>query len=116
MLATLDSPNLAAYIIWVPRNGAREHHVEPALELVNDERATQYWDAHAAILEPYDEMFRLTGPCAGVFMVFNAGAAWQDSAPVPFYAEDAHARELNRELPQWDAERFSQKVAELLTR
>ena len=100
--------------MWVPRNRARERDVERALGLVTDARATQYWDEHKAVLEPYHEMFRLTGPCAGVFMLFDRDARWEDTAPIPSYAEDAHARELDRDLPQWNAERFAKRVEELV--
>ncbi len=116
MLEEIDSPDLAAYIVWVPRNRARQRHVENALGLVTDERATQYWDAHEAIMEPYDEMYQLTGPCAGIFLVFGRDVVWGGEAPVPNYAEDAHAREFDRDLPQWDAERFAERVAQIVRR
>ncbi len=116
MLEQIESPDLAAYIVWVPRNGARERHVKDALGLVTDERAAQYWDAHGAILEPYDAMYQLTGPCAGIFMVFGPDAVWGEEAPVPEYAEDAHARQFDRVLPQWDAEQFAERVAQMVHR
>ena len=110
-----DSPDLAAFVVWVPKNGAREKHVERVTRLVTDPRATQYWDGYQAIMEPYTEMFDLTGPCAGVFMLFGPEARWgSDGPPRPDYAEDAHAREFDRELPQWNAKRFAGKAREML--
>ena len=44
VLATIDSRELAAYVIWAPKNGGREKHVDRVLDLVTDARATQYWD------------------------------------------------------------------------
>ncbi len=116
MLEQIDSPNLAVYVVWVPRNGARERHVEDALSLVTDARATQYWDASGAIVKPYDAMYELTGPCAGIFMVFGPDVVWGDEVPVPDYAEDAHARQFDRVLPQWDATRFAERVALMVHR
>ena len=101
--------------MWVPKNGAREQHVERVVELVTDPRATHYWDEHQAVMGPYGEMFSLTGPCAGVFMLFGPDAKWDGTdPPAPDYAEDAHAREFNRDLPQFDAKRFAERAAEML--
>ena len=102
-------------MVWVPRNGAREKHVERVTHLVSDPRAVNYWDGHQAAMAPYNEMFSLTGPCAGVFMVFGPDQEWGAAgAPRPIYAEDAHAEEFNRELPQFDADRFAEFVRGVL--
>ena len=85
------------------------------LDLVTDERATQYWDTEAAVIGPYTEMLKLTGPCAGVFLVFGPEATWGDSGPPePDHVEDAHADQYDRLWPQFDADRLAQKVGELL--
>lgn len=106
---------MQAYVVWVPRNGAQEKHVDRVLELVTDERATQYWDTEKAVIEPYDEMLELTGPCAGVFLVFGPDASWPESGPPrPDHVEDAHADQYDRPWPQFDVDRLAEKVSELL--
>ena len=83
--------------------------------LVTDERATQYWDGEGAVIDPYDRMLKLTGPCAGIFAVFGPAATWgADGPPEPVYFEDAHAEQYDREGPQWDAERFAKYVKVML--
>jgi hypothetical protein len=115
VLAKVDDPDLAAYVAWVPKNGAREKHVDRVTRLVTDPRASQYWDEFQAVMEPYREMYDLTGPCAGIFMLFGPDAQWGPSGPpTPDYAEDAHAKQFNRRLPQWDGRRFANKVRETL--
>ncbi len=100
------------YVLWVPRNGAREKHVERVAGLVHDPRASHFWDEHGALVEPYAEMLSLTGPCAGIFMLFEPGVRWEGaSPPPPDYYEDAHAVEFDREGPQFDADRFA-RIAE----
>ncbi len=102
--------------MWVPRNGAREKHVDRVLELVTDERSVQYWDAERAVIDPYDQMLELTGPCAGVFLVFGPEAAWEESGPPkPDHVEDAHADQYDRPWPQFDVRRLAAKVDELLS-
>ena len=99
----------------MPRNGAREKHVRRVTGIVTDQRARQYWDGHEAVVAHFDERYALTGPCAGIFMVFGRGAHWDDDAPPEAtYAEDAHAIQYNRQLPQLDARRFAQRVMEML--
>jgi len=116
ILGKIDSADLSVYVVWAPRNGAREEHVERVTKLVTDERATQYWDEHSAVATPLDDMLSLTGPCAGIFMLYDGAARWEgDAPPEPLYWEDAHARELGREgAPQFDAKGFAEKVREFL--
>ncbi len=97
--------------MWVPRNGAEEKHVPKVTKVVTDSRATHFWDGRQAVLQPYHERYSLTGPCAGIFMVFGPEVEWGDEGPpVPDYAEDAHADQYDRVLPQFDSKRFAQWV------
>ncbi len=102
-------------MVWVPRNGAQEKHVDRVTDLVTDDRAVQYWDAEGAVIGPYIEMLELTGPCAGIFMILEPGVMWEDAQPPhPDYVEDAHAKQYDRPWPQFDVKRFSDKVREML--
>ena len=117
VLATIDGSELAAYVIWAPKNGGREKHVDRVLDLVTDTRATQYWDGNAAAVDAYDAMFRIEGrPCAGVFMLYGANTVWDgNSPPVPEYFEDAHAREFTRTAgPQFDGSRLATQARQML--
>ncbi len=83
--------------------------------IVTDERARQYWDGHEDVVTHFDERYALTGPCAGIFMVFGPDAQWDgDALPEAAYAEDAHATQYDRQLPQFDARRFARRVMEML--
>ncbi|NIR76441.1 MAG: hypothetical protein GWO12_15265 [Gemmatimonadetes bacterium] len=67
------------------------------------------------MIDPYTETLQLTGPCAGVFLIFAPGVTWTDDGPPrPDHVEDAHARQYDRPWPQFDAERFATRVRELL--
>jgi hypothetical protein len=56
-------------------------------------------------------MLALTGPCAGVFLIYPGRARWEgDSPPRPAVVMDAHAREYDRPHPQWDADEFADLV------
>jgi len=117
VLAAIDGSELAAYVIWAPKNGGRERHVDRVLNLVTDARATQYWDGNGSAVDAYDAMFGIEGrPCAGVFMLYGAEAVWEgNSPPVPEYFEDAHAREFSRTAgPQFDGSRLADRARQLL--
>ena len=116
ILDRIDSADLAVYVVWAPKNGAREEHVDRVTKLVTDERAVQYWDEYGAVAGPLDAMLSLTGPCAGIFMLYDRAASWEsDAPPEPLYWEDAHAVELGRDgAPQFDAKGFAEKVRQLL--
>ncbi len=116
VLSKIDSPDLSAYAVWVPANGARERHLPPVLNLVTDSRATEYWDEYDVVEEWYREMLEFDGPCAGVFLVYGPEARWSgDSPPEPDYWEDAHS-DLRVEYlaPQLNAKRIARIVAESL--
>lgn len=115
VLPAIDDPGLAVYLVWAPRNGAREKDVERVTGLVEDPRATQYWDGHGAVADPVDAMLELTGPCAGIAMLYGAEAVWDGPAlPSPAYWEDAHDFEFHRAAEQFDAERFAGRIRAML--
>ena len=106
LMAVIDDPELSAYVVWAPRNGARERNVDKVLDLVTDARASQYWDETGTVASQFDDMFEIAGrPCAGVFMLYQADAVWAgDDIPMPAYFEDAHAREFKQKAGlQFDA-------------
>ena len=117
VLATIDNSELAAYVLWAPKNGGREKHVNRVLDLVTDARATQYWDGSGFAVDAYDTMFEIEGrPCAGVFMLYGADAVWKGkSPPMPEYFEDAHAREFSRTAgPQFDGSSLAEHARQML--
>ncbi len=118
VLATIESPELAAYVIWAPKNGGRESHVNRVLNLVTDTRASQYWDGEGSAVAAYDAMFGIEGrPCAGVFMLYPADAVWEDqSPPMPDYFVDAHAREFSRTAgQQYDGGQLAERARDMLS-
>ncbi len=116
LLDEVNDPNLTVYVVWAPRNGARQSHVDRVTDLVTDTRATHYWDEYGAVADPYDEMLDLTGPCAGIFAIYGTDVQWGDgSVPTPEYTEDAHADEFDRAGPQFDGERFADRVTATLS-
>lgn len=115
VLPAIDGSDLAVYVVWAPRNGAQESHVARVSNLVDDPRATQYWDGHEAVADPVDAMLELTGPCAGIAMLYGPEAAWDGAGPpAPAYWEDAHDHEFHRAAEQFDAGRFAGQIRAMI--
>ncbi len=103
-------------VVWVPRNGARERHVDPVLKLVTDDRATHYWDEHGYVVGALDGRLGLTGrACAGAFLIYGPDARWtDDSPPDPAYWSDAHSREFEQHGPDFHPEVLERELRALL--
>lgn len=115
VLATIDDANLRIYVVWAPKNGGRQQDVGRVTQIVTDPRAAQYWDGHRVLTDAYDRMLALSGPCAGIFMLYDRQARWEGATPPRAdYLEDAHAQEFNRPYPQYDPRHFAAKVREML--
>ena len=115
VLATIDDANLRIYVVWAPKNGGRQQDVGRVTQIVTDPRAAQYWDGHRVLTDAYDRTLTLSGPCAGIFMLYGPQARWNGTAPPRAdYLEDAHAHEFNRPYPQYDAHRLADKAREML--
>jgi len=115
VLATDADSSLRIYVVWAPKNGGRLQDVAPVTAIVTDPRAAQYWDGHRVLTDAYDRMLALSGPCAGIFMLYGRHARWEGTAPPrPDYLEDAHAEEFQRPHPQYDARRFADTVRAML--
>ncbi len=117
LLSADGDSRLAVYVMWAPRNGARESHVDRVTGLVTDERAAHYWDEHDVVGAPIDAAMELVGPCAGIFMLYGPEASWDGiEAPSPSYTEDAHADEFDRAGPQFNLKRFTSVTQEALAK
>src|SRR6266446_2947029 len=103
------------YVAWAPKNGGRQQDVGRVTQIVTDPRAAQYWDGHRVLTDAYDRMLALSGPCAGIFMLYGPQARWEGAGPPRAdYLQDAHAEEFNRPYPQYDVQRFADKARSML--
>src|SRR5438128_8905937 len=109
--------NLRIYVVWAPNNGGRQQDVGRVTQIVTDPRAAQYWDGHRVLTDAYDRMLALSGPCAGIFMLYGRQARWAGATPPRAdYLEDAHAEEFHRPYRQYDPQRFADKAREMLSK
>lgn len=116
VLAEIESDDLAAYVIWVKKNGAEEKHVDRVLRLVTDARAKHYWDESGAMVPRLDGLLQIEGgPCAGAFLVYGPDARWDgDAPPAPLYWQDAHPELHRSDVPVFDGQELAGVVRDQL--
>ena len=86
MLLTNKSPDLAAFVVWVPQLGARQGNVADATRIVQDSRASQYWDPNDVLGNAFAPVLGLNEPAWDVYMLFKHGDVWRKSGvPKPDY-------------------------------
>lgn len=112
VLESIGDGDLSVHVVWAPKNGGEEKHLDRVLDLVTDARATQYWDAERAIVEAYDARFPLAGPCAGIYLLYGPDARWGDD---PVLWQDVHADQRGREdNPPLDTDAMRAAIRDLL--
>ena len=116
VLGSVRDDRVEVLVVWVPKNGARERHVDRVIKLVSDDRATHYWDEHGYVVSALDEQLGLTGrACAGGFLVYGPDVKWTDDAPPdPAYWSDVHSREFRQHGPHFDPEVLERELRALL--
>lgn len=116
VLASVPDDRVEVLVVWVPKNGAHERHVDPVIKLVTDDRATHYWDEHGYVVGTLDEQLGLTGrACAGAFLVYGPDVRWtEDAPPDPAYWSDAHSREFRQHGPHFDPDTLARELRALL--
>lgn len=88
VLDRIDSPDLAAYFVWVPVLGEDdEDAARRATVFVPDSRASHYWAATDSTAWAYRAALRLADEFAwDVYLVYDRGIEWTgEHPPAPTY-------------------------------
>lgn len=75
------SPNLTAYVVWVPELGAKSENVPGGMALIPDKRANNYWDAQELLGHAYKTILPTPTVAWDVYLVYRAGVRWNGEAP-----------------------------------
>jgi hypothetical protein len=81
VLAGQHDPRLRAYIVWVPKLGAREGNVAEATRTVEDQRASHYWDGAGYLIHVYDRVLGLGQDAWDVYLIYGPSARWDGALP-----------------------------------
>ena len=114
MLLKNDDPGLAAFVVWVPQLAAMQGNVADATRIVQDKRASHYWDPRDALGIAYGPALGLFEPAWDVYMLFRRGVTWPNvGVPKPDY----WMQQLGvANAPRLDGTTFAQHAAALLGR
>jgi hypothetical protein len=117
VLGKLDSPDVRAYVVWVPMSRGMERDVPNATREVPDLRARHYWDGEGQLIASYREVLRgFIEPVWDTYVVYGKDARWESARPpVPAYWMHQLGTEKRPRAvgPYWNPERFLEKVRSL---
>jgi hypothetical protein len=114
-LDKVEIDQLSVHVAWSSQSGAKASHVASAAELMEDERATHYWDPDQNIGAAFQHHIANVGsPAWDVWMLFAPGLVWGEEAPPPptWWEHQLSAVEGYANLRR-DTARFAQKAVEL---
>ena len=117
MLAPLSTPDLRAYVVWVPMSRGMERDVSNATREVPDPRARHYWDAEGQLTARYrDVLGGFDEPVWDTFLLYGKDARWEGArppAPAYWMHQLGSAKRPRAKGPFWDARVFLQRVQTL---
>ncbi len=113
MLDEVEIENLSVHVVWSSQLGARAKHVAGGAALMQDARATHYWDPDRRVGAAFQEQIaNLGSPAWDVWMLFAPGVVWEgDGPPAPTWWEH-QLRGLDEAL-RLDPRRFARKALEM---
>ncbi len=113
LVQTTAQHALPSYVVWVPMLGGTETHIPEATRIVQDERATHFWDGTGQLLSGYRQVLGLPVPAWDIYMVFGPETRWEEgAAPLPTFW--MHQLGESVDAPPLDATAFSKKVQSLI--
>ena len=104
---------LPSYVVGVPMLGGTETHIPEATRIVQDERATHFWDGTGQLLSGYRHVLGLPVPAWDIYMVFGPETRWEDGVP-PLPTFWMHQLGESVDAPALDAAVFAQRAQALL--
>jgi len=106
VLAVQHDRRLRAYVVWVPKRGAREGNVAEATPTVPDERARHYWDSTGYLVHAYNRVLNLGQDAWDVYLLYGPQTRWDATdPPVPSFWMDQLG------IHQFDTTTFNKHLA-----
>ena len=119
MLAKLTSPDVRAYVVWVPMSRGMERDVPTATREVWDPRARHYWDGDGQLIASYREVLDgFTEPVWDTYVLYGKGTRWDTArppAPTYWMHQLGTAKRPRANGPFWDPAVFLERTRTLLS-
>lgn len=119
MLGQLSSPDVRAYVVWVPMSRGLERDVPNATREVGDARARHYWDGNGQLIASYrDVLGGYMEPVWDTYVLYGKDAKWESARPpVPAYwmHQLGTAKQPRVLGPYWNPQLFLEKAKTLVS-
>jgi hypothetical protein len=112
---TPDS-SLHAYVAWVPiLPGDSDRAAEESRTLVQDGRATHFWDEQRVLPQSFARVLGLPQDCPAwdVYLAYPPGVRWENEPPLPAFWH--HQLGDTIDAPKLDGAAFAAQLQALLT-
>lgn len=106
-------PRIHTFVIHVPTLGAEEKHAAASVTLMEGPRVTHYWDESGQSGLEFQEALDISFYAWDVWMIYEAGARWEQKLPAPNYWE--HQLVFLPKETLLDASRFADAVRQRLS-
>jgi len=112
-LVEVGIENLSVHVVWSSQLGAKAKHVAGGAELMQDARASHYWDPKKRVGAAFQRHIAdLSSPAWDVWMLFAPGILWEgETPPAPTWWE--HQLGGLDESLRLDPDRFARKALEM---
>lgn len=111
----VEIESLSVHVVWSSQLGAKEKHVAGGAKLMDNERASHYWDPENRVGSAFQRhIANLRSPAWDVWMLFAPGVVWPDEIPPAPTWWEHQLGGLDPEL-RLDPDRFARKAVELST-
>ena len=107
--------NLSVHVVWSSQTGAKAKHVAGGAKLMNDERATHYWDPKRRVGAAFQRHIANMGsPAWDVWLLYEPDVLWEgESPPAPTWWEHQLSGLKDYADLRLDPDRFARKALEM---
>ena len=109
----IEIENLSVHVVWSSQTGAKAKHVAGGAELMQDAKASHYWDPNKRVGTAFQKhIANMNSPAWDVWMLFAPEVTWERrTPPAPTWWEHQLGG-LDRSL-KLDPDRFARKALEM---
>jgi hypothetical protein len=118
LFAKEPSPELSAFVVWVPVDGGAEKDVDFATTKVPDGRVLHEWDAKGALAKAYRKTLALSEDAWDVYLIYRPGVRWEagEIPPQPdlWMHQLGNPKSPRANAPWLDARLFAERARAML--
>jgi hypothetical protein len=116
VLEAIESPELAAFVAWVPILASDHLPDDPTRALVFDPRARHFWDEGGLLSPLFKQALGLPRKVKGwdLYLAYGRGAVWSGEPPPPSFWQHQLGPDVEPFAPKLEGVAFAKGIRRLL--